>query len=299
MYRIVLISTLWFMTNCTQEKKISLPPKEVDSSGLNAAEKPTPPHFVESKSTPPQIQEAVSKKSQEYRLSGEVTALRKSQIAFRVGGFIDQVKIQAGKMAKKGEVLASLDDRDFILRLELSRARRDQAKIALILAEKEFAREQQLQGENASTATMFDKVKAGYDQAKIALKLSEIDVQSSELALHQTKLLAPYDCVVAVQMKHEGENVQLGAQGGAAIFEVYDLSEPEVSLSAPERLISSMKIGTILNITIPSVGFSGKAEIVRMVPVISERTRTFQVIAKISKYDSKIVPGSYAEATIE
>jgi len=235
-----------------------------------------------------------TKNEAEYRVTGEVSAIRNSEIAFRTIGFISEIKVKPGTMVKQGQVLATLDDRDFVLRLNLARARRDQTKVALDEAEKNFKRERQLKEERASTANDFDKMKAAYEQASLSLKLADLDVQNAEYALSDTRLVAPYDCVVAVQMKHEGENVP----AGTAVFKVYDTAEPEISLAVPERLMNSLSIGAQVTITIPSAGFSGKGQIIRMVPVILQKTRTFQITTKLMQYNSKIVPGSYAEAIL-
>ena len=230
----------------------------------------------------------------DYRLTGEVTAARHSQVAFRVPGFLSSIAVKPGAVAKKGTLLATLDDRDYVLRLELAKARREQARVAYDSAVKELKRESELKSANASTATVYDKIKAQADQARLALRLAELDFEGAELALKDTKLTAPYDSVVASQLKYEGENVQ----GGTAVFEVYDTAEPEISLTVPERLLGQIDVGTKLTITIPSASYKGTGVIIRQVPVINERTRTFKVTAKLDKYDPKIVSGLYAEGVL-
>lgn len=231
----------------------------------------------------------------EYRFTGQISSVRRSQLGFRQTGFIQSIVARPGTAVKKGEVLATLDDRDFVLRAELAKARKDLAQVSLGAAEKEFQREVQLKKENASTATTFDKIKAAYDQARLSLKLADLDYETAQLALADTKLTAPYDCVVATQIKYDGENVQ----SGNAVLEIYDVGEPELSLSVPERLMGQVKVGSRLKVEVPSANFSGDAEITRLVPVISEKSRTFQVIGKLVAYDPRVVPGSYAEATMK
>lgn len=228
------------------------------------------------------------------RLTGEVAAPRRSLLAFRQQGFIETIKAKAGALVKKGDVLATLEPQDFELRLDLARARRDQGKVALASADKELRRERQLASENASTATALDRVQAQYDQARLALKLAELDVLNAQRALDDTKLLAPYDCIVAEQLKDQAEWVRTGD----GVFNVFDTQLPEIKLAAPERLMGKIGVGDALQIVVPSAGFSGRAQVVRMVPVISERTRTFQVIARPEGNDQRIVPGSYAEALL-
>ncbi|MGF1957887.1 HlyD family efflux transporter periplasmic adaptor subunit, partial [Enterococcus casseliflavus] len=66
----------------------------------------------------------------------------------------------------------------------------------------------------------------------------------------------------------------------APVLDVYDTAQPELTLSAPERLMGQVKVGSNLKVAVPSAGFTGKGQVVRIVPVINERSRTFQVVAK-------------------
>jgi RND family efflux transporter MFP subunit len=296
--------TLGAATACTGGSKASLPPVKKAPDEAPKAKPAEPAVESAEKAVPSEAPASVVADApktgdvapaQEFRLTGQVEAPRRSQIAFRVTGFISGVTAAAGTRAAKGEVLASVDDRDFVLRVELARARRDQAKVGLDSAKKEWSREQELKKDNASTAAVLEKVQAAFDQSRLGLKLAEIDLEQAELALKDTRLVAPYDCVVATQLKDEGEYVQ----SGNAVFEVFDTGEPEVTLEAPERLLGKVEAGAKLAVLVPSVGYSGDAEVVRVVPVIAEKTRTFGVTAKLLKSDARVVPGSYAEALIK
>ncbi len=292
-----------------KEGKASLPPASPATPAAPAAATPEPgtevakpaelsPEAaaqVQAHAAQPAAAQEPEMAAVEYRLTGQISSVRKSQLAFRVNGFINEVTAKPGTSVKKGDVLATLDDRDFVLRVELAKARRDLAKVVLDNADKEFQREIQLKKENASTATSFDHVKSGADQARLQLKLAQLDLDTADLAEKDTHLTAPYDCVVATQFKYDGENLQ----SGNAVLEIFDIGEPEITLSVPERLMGTVKIGSKLQVAVPSASYSGEAAIIRMVPVISEKSRTFQVIGKLTTYDPKIVPGSYAEATLK
>lgn len=228
------------------------------------------------------------------RITGEVAAQRRTVLAFRQAGFIEKILAKPGQALATGEALAHLDARDFELRADLAKLRKEQARVALDVAAKELGREQQLAKENASTATALDRAKSAADQARLALRLADLDAVNAQRALDDTKLIAPYDCVVAEQLKDEGENVQVGT--GA--FVIYDRAAPEIKLSAPERLMGQIKVGSSLTVAVPSAGYTGTAKIIRVVPVISEKSRTFQVIAQPDAPDARIVAGSYAEAVL-
>jgi len=144
-------------TACTAQTgdKAMLPPKAAAPEQPAATEEQpqeTAAAPVETKATTAPAKPVANATA--YRLTGEVTSTRKSQIAFRVGGYIDNVAAKAGMLCKKGDVLATLDDRDYVLSLELARAKRDLAKVALGSAPVELQREEELKKQNASTATV-------------------------------------------------------------------------------------------------------------------------------------------------
>jgi len=159
----------------------------------------------------PVLDEAQAKKDNapvSSRFSGEVSSQRKAGLAFRVQGFVQEIRLRPGNSCKKGDVLASLDPRDFKLNADVARSQRDLARVALDTSKNEYDRELELKKDNASTAALFDKIKAAYDKARIDFELTELNLKRAEQALADTKLLAPYDCVVTKQMKNIGENVQ-------------------------------------------------------------------------------------------
>ena len=56
--------------------------------------------------------------SDSINTSGEVKAIRTSNIGPRKQGVIKEIKVEEGDIVKKGQVLASLDDEDFIYKIE-------------------------------------------------------------------------------------------------------------------------------------------------------------------------------------
>ncbi len=228
------------------------------------------------------------------RLSGEVASQTKSQLSFRVGGFIQDLKVKTGDPCKKGEVLAVLDQRDYKLSQEMARSQKEMAKVALNNADSEYQREIQLKKENVSTESSFDKVKTGFDRSKLELQMADLKLTQAEQAMQDTRLVAPYECVVTKQLRNVGESVK----PGDAVFELYNTTDVELNFSVPERLAGRIKIGDKLKVTIPATGFSGQLEVIRLVPVVEQASRTFRVIAKAPENDTRVVPGLYAEAQL-
>lgn len=229
------------------------------------------------------------------RLSGEVASQTKSQLSFRVSGFIQDLKFKTGMPCKKGDVLAVLDTRDYKLSLDMARSQKEMARVALKNAQSEFEREEELKKANVSTESMFDKLKTGYDKARLDLQMADLKLTQAEQAMQDTKLSAPYDCIVTKQLRNVGERVN----PGDAVFELYATTDVELNFQVPERMAGRIKVGDKLKVSIPATGFSGDLEVIRLVPVVEQASRTFRVIAKAPEQDQRVVPGLYAEAQLQ
>jgi multidrug resistance efflux pump len=124
--------------------------------------------------------------------------------------------------------------------------------------------------------------------------MADLKLTQAEQAMQDTKLVAPYDCVVTKQLKNVGERVN----PGDAVFELYSTSDVELNFQVPERMAGKIKVGDKLKVSIPATGFAGELEIIRLVPVVEQASRTFRVIAKAPQQDERVVPGLYAEAQL-
>lgn len=229
------------------------------------------------------------------RISGQVSATSKSSLSFRVQGFIEKIAAKPGDIVKKGGILASLDAGDFEIQYKLMKLNLDQAQLLEKTAKNEFDRELQLKEGNASTASQFDMMETKYKQAQVAVALALVNLKNAERNLEQTKLRAPYDCILAVQYKDRAEHVGLDTK----VFDIYEINSIEINLNAPELLIGRLKIGTQLSVSVPAVNYVGDATVSKIVAVVSETTRTFKVTATFKQADLKVVPGLFAEALLK
>lgn len=104
---------------------------------------------------------------------------RTSELSFRVSGPINCLDVYAGNYYKQGEVIASIDNRDFLIQQEKKQALYEQAQA-------EYERIRLLYERNNVSASSFEQAKANYISAKTA-------VQTASNELNDTRLLAPFD----------------------------------------------------------------------------------------------------------
>lgn len=229
-----------------------------------------------------------------HRISGQVVSGSKSSLAFMTPGFIKTIVAKPGDIVKKGDLLASLDPVDYELQVSLARVNKAQAQIAEQVAKNEFEREKTLKLEGASSGSQFEQVELKYKQAQTALQLADINWKIAMRSLENSKLRAPYNCVVAMKHKDIAERVT----SETPVFDIYDVNKIEVQLNAPEILIGKLEIGSKLSIKVPSINLEKEAIVTKKEPFVSKDGRTFGVTVTLKGVDPRVVPGLFAEALL-
>lgn len=211
---------------------------------------------------------------------GTVKARNNVDLAFSVDGVLVELKGREGRLIRKDEVLARLDERDF-------RNSFDAAKASFMRAESDFKRASSLFKQNVISQAEYDGSKASYDVAK-----AEFNIRKK--ALEDTILTAPFNGVIAKRFAEENEHIKKQK----AVLAVKDISEIEIVIQVPERLMASGGAAEFKDIRVKfdvagEQWFSGAIQeySVQSDPV----TRTYDVAVRLqSPTDLRILPGMTA-----
>lgn len=262
-------------------------------SGSNKASLPT------NTPLPTLVQAAANKpETPKIRLSGQVTSRTRMLLAFQTSGIINHLIAKPGMFFKKGQTMAKLDDSNISLRAESAKLRYEQALNAEKMAQRDFKIEQELHAQGIDSDVQFENMQLNAQNANLTARMAGVDSKIASKALADASLRAPFDCVVTKQTKSLGD-ASTGNPNGDAVYEIYETSTPEITLQAPESFLGLIKIGDAINIEIPALKIKLPAKIVRYVPIISDQTRTFLVVAGLNKPDSRVVPGYFAEGILK
>ncbi|MBE7635880.1 efflux RND transporter periplasmic adaptor subunit [Sneathiella sp. P13V-1] len=156
---------------------------------------------------------------------GITEASRKSELAFRVSGPINDLPVRAGQELKQGDLIARLDDARYQNVLADRKATYDLTRI-------ELERRQQLQKKNHVSKSTLDIARTNFEGAKAALKQARDDLQ-------YTRLVAPYDGIVSRILVENFENVQ--AKQTIVLFQ--GNQNIDVAFNVPEDLLVRVNEG--------------------------------------------------------
>ena len=190
---------------------------------------------------------------------GTVRPKLQSIIEAKVSGRIETLAVAPGQKVKAGDLLAQLDAHEIQAKVDQARAVRDQAARELERGRKLFEQEITSQAE-------FDAVQA---RERVAAGAAT----ETQTALSYTKIVAPFDGVVARKLADVGDL----AAPGKPIVEMEDPAALRFEADVPEALAREIKIGDKLPVRVSAVTTDLEGTVVEMAPVADPSSRTFLV----------------------
>ena len=148
---------------------------------------------------------------------------RITDLSFRVSGPILRLDVQAGQFFRKGEVIASIDSRDFIIR-------RNKAEAIYNQAASEYNRIESLYQKNNISGS-------NYEKAKSDLAIAEAAFETAKNELADTRLVAPFDGYVQTVYVESYQDVRQSQP----IVTFIDLSKVKVETYLPENVAMKMR----------------------------------------------------------
>ena len=146
---------------------------------------------------------------------GKVAAASNVKLAFRVAGPIKTMKVNSGQYVKKGQLLAEIDPRDYLIQFNATQAEYNQIK-----------------GESDRVIELYQRGSVSvneYDKAVSAKKRVTALYQAHRNALKDTRLLAPFDGYIQKKYFDTDETVA----AGMPVISMIDTRYFEVEIDVP------------------------------------------------------------------
>ncbi|MFN3193381.1 MAG: efflux RND transporter periplasmic adaptor subunit [Aureliella sp.] len=202
-------------------------------------------------STPPEKEE--KEKKPERKIRTNVVELRRGDyeiiieangiiqphnevtLSAEVSGLVRAIspRLDAGAYFEEGDILVTLDRRDYVTALEVVRAREKSAQAAQILAEQNFERLQRLQATNNISEAEVAEADATLKQAIAACETATAEVAQAERDLERTEIRAPFAGRVRAKTVGIGQSVGPGTPLATAF--AIDFAEVRLPLSAQQQ----------------------------------------------------------------
>jgi multidrug efflux system membrane fusion protein len=153
---------------------------------------------------------------------GTVTPLASVTVKARIDGQLERVGFTEGQDVKAGQMLAQLDPRTQQAQLQQAQAQkaRDQAQLAN--ARLDLKRYTTLLAQDAATQQQFDTQNALVAQLDAAVKTDDAQINSAQVQLSYTKIVAPISGRVGARLVDPGNIVHATDSNGLVVINQID-----------------------------------------------------------------------------
>jgi len=300
------------------------------------AASPSPVNSTKADS-PPRVEVARPRRvtvAQRLQTNATLEAFEEADLFAKVSGYLSDVRVDIGDHVKAGQVLAVIDIPEMEQELaeakaqleskqsslESARLQLDHYKANITLQNALLRRREELgaAGHFISDRTL-DEVRAAAEIAKAdlavgeanrALAANEVDVAAATVEkiktlLAYTRIVAPFDGVVARRLVNRGDLVQAATAtrttpSAGSLFMVQRIDTIRVFCDVPENDVPLLHIGDPA--IVKPAGFDGKpftGRVTRFSLRLDPETRNMRTEIDLSNPDERLYPGTYAEVSLE
>lgn len=238
-------------------------------------------------------------------------------VAPKISGRLERLHVDVGDRVQRGQLVAQLEDAEFVQQVEqaraelaVARANLTEARSELDIAEKEYVRIESLREQMVASQAEMDLSRSKYLAQQARLRVAEAQVEQRQAALRaaevrlsyaQIRALWPengadYPRVVGERFVDEGATLSANTD----IISVLDISELRGVFHVAERDYARIRVGQEARVfmdALPGQDFVGQVS--RIAPVFREASRQARVELDLPNSDGLMKPGMFFRAELE
>jgi RND family efflux transporter MFP subunit len=246
--------------------------------------------------------------------SGELEARAAFVVAPKVSGRVERVLVNIADTVKRGQVVAELDNDEYVQAvaqaqadLEVARANLSKARSDLEIANRESKRTESLLKRGIASDSEFDAVRQDQLSKQAQLKVAEAQVTKAESSLETANIRLRYtevtagwtggdeDRVVAERYVDEGQTVA----ANAPLLLIVELNPIVGVVFVTEGDYAHLKPGQFVSLTsdaYPGEQYPGSID--RIAPIFRQSTRQARIEMTIDNPQHRLKPGMFIRAAV-
>lgn len=232
-----------------------------------------------------------------HRYSANVQPRAQVTVAFRSSGYVESIArsgghiLQPGDAVSKGTLLAGVRQADTAARVGQAKASLVEAEAGAERSRLDLGRAEGLYASKSLTRPDLDGARAAARMADARVAAARAQLVAAELALEDTRLVAPLDAVVLARSIEEGTLVAPGAPG----FVLADTGTVKAVFGVSDVVVETLRLGTPIAVSaqaLPGVAFDGRVTAVS--PSADPTSRVFDVEVTIPNRSGRLKAGMVA-----
>jgi RND family efflux transporter MFP subunit len=249
------------------------------------------------------------------QFTGSLHPLSEFKVAPKIAGRLEKILVNIGDTVKGNQLVAVLDDEEYrqevnqaIAELEVARANFQERENTLENAEREYERTVALREKKIASESELDAAKSEYKGQQAKLKVAQAQVSQKKATLEMVRVRLSYAQIRVPQnnttnYRVVGERyVDEGAMlaPNSPIVSILDIGTLIAVINVIERDYPKIQPGlkaVISTDAFPGRTFGGK--VVRIAPLLMEKSREARIEIEISNHEMLLKPGMFVRVQIE
>lgn len=221
-------------------------------------------------------------------------------VTLTMGGSIHHLSLLPGQYVKKGEIIATLENPEFI-NLQQSYL---EALAQVEYLQKEYERQQVLAAQDAASQKHMQQSKADYlsEKSRLNAAAAQLTLLGVDLQVLQNNSLEPYLSVKAPlsgYVTNMNANVGKYFNAGEPLCDIINKERLLLQLTAYEKDLGQLHVGDSMQFHVN--GFPDETFEARLISIdqsVNEHNRSIKIYAYIQTPNPKFRPGMYVSARI-
>jgi RND family efflux transporter MFP subunit len=206
------------------------------------------------------------------------------------------VELAEGSIVKKGDVIATLDAREYAAKYEAAAAAVEFSAATLKDKTREYERIKKLLAKAVATEQEADLAESAMLCAQAELNRAKADMSAAKLNLDETKILSPMDGAISSKKLYSGAMVS----SSDVIYTITQTNPLRVLFDIPTTVFPLLKVGTTkIRLTVDAYPDENVDLVVdEAYPTANELTRTITVRAKLENAQGRYKAGMFVSGEI-
>jgi RND family efflux transporter MFP subunit len=214
-------------------------------------------------------------------IQGNVDTKENILVQPEFGGTLTALNVKAGQRVSKGQILGKVDDAGMSQQLA-------SIENQYSLAKTTFERQKNLWDKKIGSEIQFL-------QAQTQMISAQKSVAQMRAQVAKTVIRAPFSGTIDEVFVERGQVVAPSPQG---LMRIVNLSNMYVSTTVPETYIGKLKVGTVVDVFLTSLGKTYKGKVRQVANFINPSNRSFGIEVSVPNPDNLLRPNQVAKLKI-
>jgi len=268
----------------------------------------------------------------QLNLSSELVPFQEIDVFAKEAGYVKQIYVDYGSRVKAGQLMATLEIPELEIQIKQDQAAIKSASDQVMHWNNEISRveaqrtvyhsaytrlknvsdsrpglvaQQELdaaQGKDLELESQIEGVKATMQVAQGQLDAAKAKEERDKVLFDYSKIIAPFDGVVTQRYANLGTLMQAGTSSATNTLPLVRLSQDDkfrLVIPVPESYVKYIRIGDAVQVRVSSLDKVLPGKVTRFSTDVNMDTRTMHTEVDVPNPGHVLIPGMYAEATLD